>query len=390
MTQQQPPTILMKRNGVLAFLVTVLIAYSQWLSYHIHTLGSLRSVALLGLGVVYLGLGIASIQIDIPGTRSQLVGYCIIQITLGFLIIYLGQSTTWLVIFPLVSQVVIMLPRRDAWLVNIAIFVGMLVLMGLMDKGNLNLQLVFGILCGMVFVILFSQIVVSEQISRHEVLRLNNELSEANRKLHEYALQVEELAIMQERNRLARDIHDGLGHYLTALNMQIKAAQAVMEQDPARALDALTKAQVLTVDALSDVRRSVAALRGEPTLSQPLTEALDELVSECRVEGLVAVFTVKGRSRTLASQVDLTFYRAAQEALTNVRKHALASRVDVILVYEENRVLLSIRDNGVGANNLSGGFGIFGLRERVSLLNGRVDIRTAPQQGFLVDVELPG
>jgi signal transduction histidine kinase len=216
------------------------------------------------------------------------------------------------------------------------------------------------------------------------------ELSVANRKLHEYAVKVEELATLQERNRLARDIHDGLGHYLTALNMQIKAAQAIIDQDRPRAIEALTKAQNLAEEALSDVRNSVATLRGEPSLSQPLPEAIESLLIECRADGLVADLKISGNYRLLASEADLTLYRAAQEALTNVRKHALASRVDVTIIYDVDRVCLTVCDNGIGADKLEGGFGLLGLRERVQLLHGQVSVRTAIRQGFCIEVEMPG
>jgi signal transduction histidine kinase len=385
----QSSELLMRRNGGWAFVITVVIAYAQWVSSGIQPLISLRALVLLVLGVVYLGLGILLINSNIPNSRIVLLSYIGVQVFLGMVIVYVGESTTWLVIFPIISQVVILLPRRGAFLINGAIYLGLLLFLSIWNDGKFNWQVAFGLLCGMVFVILFSQIVLSEQNSRSEIERLYAELSVANNKLHEYAVKVEELATVQERNRLARDIHDGLGHYLTALDMQIKAAQAVLDQDRPRAMDALTKAQALTEGALSDVRQSVATLRGDPTLSQPLPEAIDSLLSECRAEGLVAEIKTTGEYHLLASQTDLTLYRVAQEALTNVRKHALASRVDVTLLYEATRVCLTVCDNGIGAEQPEGGFGLFGLRERVQLLHGSMTIRTAPRQGFCIEVELP-
>ena len=386
---RQSSEVLMRRNGGVAFIVTVLIAYAQWISTGIHPLTSLRAIALLVLGIVYLGLGIILINSSIPDSRRPLLGYIGVQVFLAMVIVYLGESTTWLVIFPIVSQVVITLPRREALLVNGAIYLGLLWMLWFWNNGKFNWQVAFGLLCGMVFVILFSQIVLSEQNFRGDVERLYTELSAANKKLREYAIQVEELAVVQERNRLARDIHDGLGHYLTALNMQIKAAQALLDKDHLRAMDALTKAQSLAEGALSDVRQSVAALREDPALSQPLPEAVDSLLSECRTEGLVAELKTTGEYRLLPPQADMTLYRVAQEALTNVRKHALASRVDLILQYGVDTVCLTVRDNGIGADVPEGGFGLFGLRERVQLLHGNMSIRTAPQRGFCIEVELP-
>lgn len=217
------------------------------------------------------------------------------------------------------------------------------------------------------------------------------ELDEVNRQLRQYAAQVEELATVKERNRLAREIHDGLGHYLTAINVQIEAARAVMDGDRPRALDALHKAQTLTQEGLAEVRRSVAALRASPTESRPLPEAVAVLVEECRAAGIATELVVNGEARPLPPQAELTLYRAAQEGLTNVRKHAHVSSASVRLDYRgDGSVRLTVQDDGVGSDEASGGFGLLGVRERVQLLGGKVDIRTAPGQGFTLEVEVPG
>jgi signal transduction histidine kinase len=239
---------------------------------------------------------------------------------------------------------------------------------------------------GVIFVVVFTRIAASEREARAS-------LSEANRQLREHAAQVEELAVTKERNRLAREIHDSLGHYLTVVNVQIGAAQAMFSQDSKRALDHLSKAQTLTQEGLAEVRRSVAALRASPTESRPLAEAVGELVDQWNATGLKTTLTVLGTLRQLTPQADLTLYRAAQEALTNVSKHASANRVDLILNYvNPESVLLAVQDNGVGgagADELNTGFGLLGVRERVQLLGGEVRIHTGRNDGFKLEVELP-
>ncbi|MBM4422085.1 MAG: sensor histidine kinase [Chloroflexi bacterium] len=208
--------------------------------------------------------------------------------------------------------------------------------------------------------------------------------------MREYAAQAEELATARERNRLAREIHDGLGHYLTVINVQIEAARAVMESDAARAASALSKAQSLAKEGLADVRRSVAALRASPIENRPLAEAIAALVEECRAAGLRADFLVNGATRRLAPQAELTLYRAAQEGLTNVRKHAHASFVSVTLDYDDPaRVRLTVKDNGGGGGNANGGFGLIGVRERAQLLGGQMKMDTGMGEGFALEVELP-
>ena len=217
-------------------------------------------------------------------------------------------------------------------------------------------------------------------------------LAEANQRLRERAAQIEELATTKERNRLAREIHDSLGHYLTVVNVQISAAQAVMEHDRARALDHLAKAQTLAKEGLAEVRRSVATLRASPISpidGRPLVEALAELSKHWDSPGLRTRFAVTGTVRPLSAQANLTLYRAAEEALTNVGKHAHATGVELHLDYREGGVQLSVNDNGVGSSISEGGFGLLGVRERVLLLNGEVRVHSNTGKGFILEVELP-
>ena len=207
--------------------------------------------------------------------------------------------------------------------------------------------------------------------------------------------QLQELAVVEERNRLAREIHDGLGHYLTATTMQIQGARALLEttgvatQVPA-ALGALGKAETLLQEALADVRRSVRSLRAAPTESRSLPDAIGDLVAECRATGLATRFDLLGTPRPLNPQVELTLYRTAQEGLTNVRKHAQAASVSVVLWYDPGKVGLRIADDGQGIEATPmQGYGLPGLRERVQIVGGTVGIDSAPGQGCRLEVEIP-
>ena len=208
------------------------------------------------------------------------------------------------------------------------------------------------------------------------------DLEKANAQLAAFATQAEELAMTQERNRLAREIHDNLGHTLTIVNVQIEAAKTVMDTDPDRAMDALNKAQELAQTGLAGVRKSVAALRESPVSNRPLSEAIASLVEEEQSGGIVTEFKVTGEPHPLEHKVALALYRVAQEGLTNVRRHARASRVDVLLDFQPDEVHLEVKDNGMGTAEIAGGFGFLGIRERMQLLGGKVTINTGVGKGF--------
>ena len=230
--------------------------------------------------------------------------------------------------------------------------------------------------------------VVTELLRREQ--RARAELASAHEQLRDHAAQAERLATAQERNRVARDIHDGLGHSLTVVQMQVKAARAVLPTDQAKADAVLAEAQEQAEAALTEVRRSVRALR-EPRPVAPLPDALQELAEQNSVAGIPTRLEISGAPRPLAEEAREALYRAAQEGLTNVRKHAEATRVDLRLAYADAGVRLEVRDDGSGtADEPSTGFGLVGLRERAAHLGGRLHLESAPGRGSTLSVEVPG
>jgi signal transduction histidine kinase len=243
---------------------------------------------------------------------------------------------------------------------------------------------------GVLFIVMFTVIAEQEEKSRAKVEQLAEELHEANQQLRQYAAQVEELATTKERNRLAREIHDSLGHYLTVVNVQIEAARVLLRTSPDKAETNLLKAQTLAREGLAEVRRSVAALRTSPTEGKALTDLLRNLVEETRKTGLITDLVISGEPRLLEPQTEHTLYRAAQEGLTNVRKHANASQVKLCLDYNGGTsVSLQVEDNGVGTTSDENGFGLLGMRERVQLLGGKIQTQSEKGKGFRLEVELP-
>lgn len=392
------------------FIVLVIASFVVTFASGTEAFTALQIGALIAVGVVYTLTGLyGDVICDRWGSTWGVVAYLGIQIALGSAILYLSDTRAWLVLLPVAGQAVEWLPRR--WMLVIC----GLILVAMVGAGALFMlrmvgptgervftlrtadfwinmvQYVLAYGAALAFVILFTQVAVRERAARAEVERLAVELREANRQLREYATQAEELATLKERNRLAREIHDGLGHYLTAINMQIQAGRAVVERDRELAFQALEKAQTLAQEGLAEVRRSVGSLRASPLDQRSLPEAVGVLVDECRAAGIATEYAVQGQVRALSPQVELTLYRVAQEGMTNMRKHAQASSAEVALGYRDDGwVHLIVRDSGIGAEDPSGGYGLVGIRERVQLLGGQVQIETAPGEGFALQVQVPG
>ncbi len=369
--------------GNIAFAVVVAAGYMVWLTGSEFKFDLTRVVVLTLLGLTYLFLGTWGEQrLDLVPFPWATPAYFVVQLALGGAICFLTQGTTWLILLPIASQGMEDLPRPwgfvaagGVWAIQVG------AIAAAQGVGNFS-SWAMPMLAAVVFVAVFTQITVDEQEARRK-------LAGANQKLRQYAAQAEDMATVQERNRLAREIHDGLGHYLTAINIQIKAAQAFVEQDPPQAKQALANAQTLAQEALADVRRSISELRSDPSTSSPLPERLGDLLDEARTSGLRAELIVEGSQALLSSQADFTLYRVAQEGLTNVHKHANASQVELRLVYAERMVRLVVCDNGIGTQQASGGFGLTGLEERVQLLGGTLKVETAPGEGFRLEVEIP-
>jgi signal transduction histidine kinase len=175
--------------------------------------------------------------------------------------------------------------------------------------------------------------------------------------------------------------------------MQLQAARAMLDSDAARAEGLLAKAQDQAEAALAEVRSSVSALR-EPRTSRPLPEGLQTLAAESPTLGVRVAVEVIGTARSLPAEVNETLYRAAQEGLTNVRKHAAATHAWVVVDYcDAATVALEVRDDGTGADADAGatlGYGLRGLRERAAGLGGRLTVDSAPDSGLTLRVEVPG
>ncbi len=204
-----------------------------------------------------------------------------------------------------------------------------------------------------------------------------------------------EFGASEERNRLAREIHDTLAQGLTAIALQIETADALLESGSSteRIRQALTQALHLTRANLEEARRSVMDLRAAPLQGKPLDEALRTLLNEWKSRRKIsAVLEVIGTVPPLPVRIEVGLYRILQESLTNIGRHAYAQHVTVQLVMVPGALRLVIEDDGRGFDPEcvpEGHFGLVGMNERARLLGGCLELCSCPGDGTRVEVSVP-
>ena len=205
-------------------------------------------------------------------------------------------------------------------------------------------------------------------------------------------------AVADERSRITRELHDIIGHTLNLIVVQASAAQRVIGSTPDRAAESLASIESTASQSLSDIERMLGILDPSqsdeiPFSPQPGLGQVDRLAEQFTQAGLPVEVNVAGEPHKLPTSLDLSAYRIVQEALTNALKHAGPTRVRVAISYLADKLELEIVDDGQGSgddwHNAGGGRGLIGMRERVSLFGGELDVGPAAEGGFRVYASLP-
>ena len=201
-------------------------------------------------------------------------------------------------------------------------------------------------------------------------------------------------AVADERARIARELHDVVGHSVSVMTVQASAVRRLLEQDQERVSEALQVVEQTGREALAEMRRMVGVLRhaedGPALAPQPSLEQLERLVEHTRNAGLPVDLRVEGDPVELPTGIDLTAYRLVQEGLTNAIKHAGANRAEVLVRYAGGHVEVTVSDDGCGAGDGGGGgHGLVGMRERVSVYGGKLEAGARPEGGFRLRATLP-
>src|SRR5919204_999937 len=201
-------------------------------------------------------------------------------------------------------------------------------------------------------------------------------------------------AVAEERARIARELHDVVGHSVSVMTVQASGVRRLLRPEQEREREALLIVERTGREALAEMRRMVGVLRRPeeaPALApQPSLEHLDRLIEQARDAGLAVELKIEGEAVQLPAGIDLTAYRLVQEGLTNALKHARATRAEVLVSYGDGAIEVTVTDNGNGVGNGDGGgHGLVGMRERVSVYGGDLDAGPQPGGGYRLRARLP-
>jgi signal transduction histidine kinase len=280
--------------------------------------------------------------------------------------------------------------RGAAWIAAIAVIIGlaMINLVGWVE----GLVAVMGVSVGLASFGFFTYARIQANLERRKSQQLLNELQEAHSQLKEYAGRVEELAVAEERNRLAREMHDTLGHRLTVAAVQLEGVQRLISSEPERAASMVATVRQQVVEALAELRSTVATLRAPLDADLPLLISLARLAKDFEdATGLPVHLDLPGEAPGLTGFQQTAVYRMVQEGLTNVQRHAHASQTWLTLACREDGVEVILADDGTGfpASQEMSGFGLRGLYERAAHLGGELTLGSRPGGGAQLILRLP-
>jgi signal transduction histidine kinase len=359
---------------LVAHVQTFIVCHSEW--------ATRQNFVTIGLALIYTAGCVAGQRWRLATPAARLVYFGAQGVIAGALLLLSpikGPPVYFLL--PLVSQAIFTLPLAAALKVCGGLFLAALAHLALPPGSGFAVPYLPGTAGGFVFTAGFSYLVVREASARQRA-------EAANALLVRHAAEVEELSATRERNRIAREIHDGLGHYLTAIAVQAEAAEALAGTAPQRAAERIGRVIGLTRNALADVRQSLDTLRGEDT-TVPLGPQLRALIDA--VPDLTVALEIRGPERALPLTTAHALRRIVQEALTNVRKHAGVDSARVTVDFTDaSRLSVSIHDDGRGLSSHGrAGLGLNGVRERLESIGGTLHIASDEARGVTLRAEVP-
>ena len=375
-------------------------AFLTWLGIVVSTLPDLadapnRTVIIILFGLFFIGLSVFAFLEE----RPLLVHlYLLLQVAIAWSIASLTPSTAVSNIstffFILSAQAMLFLPLIPglSWILVLIVLTWF---GGVQSFGAMHANDFVAMLGGYLFFGTFGAGLRQANEARQRSQQLLADLQQAHDQLRAYTTQAQQLAVAEERNRLAREMHDALGHRLTVAVVQLEGAQRLIPSDPERSASMIATMRTQLKLALAELRQTVTALRSPESAPVPLA-ALETAVTHLaqtfqEATGLPVHLTLAEELPLLPEAHRLALFRTAQESLTNVQRHANANQAWLRLEADSEQVTLTVSDDGrgYGAEGADGRFGLVGLRERASQLGGLLTLGSAPEGGAMLCLRLP-
>jgi signal transduction histidine kinase len=348
---------------------------------------------LVGFGLLHSRL---PAQDGSPSPRSQRRANLIIAAQTGLVVVLIEttQAGFPLIFLFFILSVTVMLhnPLRRGllWLASFILLTGWFFFEQEGLSGGLQAMAIYA--GGYLFLGVVTNALTQARLTQRQNALLLGELQAKNRQLEAYAAQVETLAAIEERNRLAREMHDTIGHRLTTAAVQLEGAERLAARQPERAIALIGAGRQQVRDALQDLRLTVGRLREPVEIELSLPQALRRLAASFQeATGLVVHLELPETACEMTAAQRLALYRTAQEGLTNIQRHAAARQAWLCLECSADRLSLQVSDDGRGlvAGALRSGFGLRGLRERAAQLNGAITLADRPGGGAILAIQLP-
>lgn len=223
----------------------------------------------------------------------------------------------------------------------------------------------------------------------YDKLRISEDkLKSANRDLEVYASSIEEMTLLRERNRLSREIHDSVGHSLSAIVVQLGAIERTIDKNPMAVKEVAKELRKFTQNSLDEVRMAVREIKPKEFDDYEGILIIEELINNFKkMTGIEVRLAFTKEKWPLNSDQSFVIYRIVQEFLANSLKHGKATFIQVFMAFNEYRVAVTLKDNGEGKDNIVEGIGLKSMRERVAEIGGTFNYTTKPKEGFLVKIE---
>ncbi|WP_164525625.1 sensor histidine kinase [Siminovitchia acidinfaciens] len=377
-------------------VMMLLLSYFYYLSVEDHT--TLQTTYVI---IAALGFCINHFLIHTPFAKnyfSLAIGLDSILI-LGFVFLF-PESTLYLILFGVNAVTLFLIAdnKKIIWGFSLAFFImwAACILYIYQETGIFDIPsniinftfIVFEAIVGrLIHKLLHAQEKIKDQYD--ELQETHQALTIAHEQLHDYSMQVEKLTLVQERNRISGEIHDTVGHKMTALLVQLQVAKELMNIQPEKSRETILLCEELARNALQELRLSVRTLK-EDNQNRSFIVVVKKILEDYQeMTGLKSNIYVKGDVLQIPPSIQLDLTRMIQESITNAVRHGQATECHVSIEIADSAIETSIKDNGTGSPEVNPGFGMKNMRERVHHHGGQIVFESNPREGFIVKASFP-